>query len=102
MKGPAMKHFILAFALLMIIGVASVQAQTSTTTQQRSRTTITDETVATASPVTASIVPVTTAITTEDTTKGGLPVSGSVETTMMLAVGGLALASFGAYRALKQ
>jgi hypothetical protein len=94
-----MKRFTLALVLFLAVGVSSASAATN---GQRTQTTITDETaVASPVPVAASLAPVITTTDTTDLTKGGQPVSGNIEMTLLMMVMGLGLASFGAYKALK-
>jgi hypothetical protein len=58
--------------------------------------------VVTPTPVTTIVTPTPVVVGTAGaTTKGGLPISGTLETTILFALIGIALMSIGAYKAIK-
>ncbi len=108
-----LKKTVFVIALLLTIFSSSVKAQTSlSTTSTRVQTTLVTATPTPTPVTTTSLVseplitvatptPVSTAAAVT-TTKGGLPVSGSAEITLFLAFAGIALMSYGAFKAYRR
>jgi hypothetical protein len=105
-----LKNIVFAIAFLFALSALPIKAQTSlSTTSTRVQTTLVTPTP-TPIPETNSLLseplitvatptPVSTAAAT---TKGGLPVSGSAEVTILLALAGVALMSYGAFKAYRR
>ena len=94
-----MKKMLLVLALVLSLGATQVRADSNRTTDPTAVVGATP-TQATTAQIAASPATVAQAAAGE-TTKGGQPVSGSLETTLMLLGFGLMLVTFGAYQALK-
>lgn len=108
-----LKKTVFVTALLLALFSSSVKAQTSlSTTSTRVQTTLATATPTPATTLTTSLLsePLITVATPTPvgtvaavaTTKGGQPVTGNVETTILLALTGVILMFYGAFKAYRR
>lgn len=108
-----LRNTVFVIAFLLALFSSPVKAQTSlSTTSTRVQTTLVTATPTPTSVVTNTLIeePLLTVLTPTPvstaaalvTTKGGQPVSGSAEVTFVLALAGIALMSYGAFKAYRR